>query len=361
MKLHFHGNKLRFRPTLSLALIFVTGVIIPIVTSCGTETGNPIIKRPTTPRNVAQDTVESELIDLSESLADSPDELTSIGLTAEVTSPQLALTDSDNSFGLAENRSCLGDDSSVRTVFEKNKESSKKFNKKGYTLSVVLERKIETEWTSPGGAVKCTDGVLKKSLRLLKDSIETRNGKVKRSLSRTSTGESNMKTAYSSATFESQGNWKTTYSDVSLEANALTVHKLIDWKIQKSAFISTAEGESASESTSMTVEGSPLKVKIERARPGGGVIAKTIESGSTKTIRPDGSIVEVTFSKLVFKSGENCYPSEGKMSGKMTPAPTAGANPETFEIDFSEATDGIPEIVFSDLQRVPLSGACFEQ
>ncbi|MEY2988516.1 MAG: hypothetical protein RJB13_2037, partial [Pseudomonadota bacterium] len=47
-----------------MPLVFFSS-LLHFLMSCGTEAGNPIIKRPTTPRVVAQDSVDADLFDLS--------------------------------------------------------------------------------------------------------------------------------------------------------------------------------------------------------------------------------------------------------------------------------------------------------
>lgn len=357
MNMLITAKKLQFRAALSFTLFALTGGILSVAASCGTETGNPIIKRPTTPRNVAQDTIESELVDLSESLIDSGNE--DILNLASASRPLPLTSDSDDDrLGLSESKTCTSDGTSVKTSHEKNKESTRQFKKKKITVSLSHSRKIDTEWTSPSGAVKCTDGVLKKTLRSLKGTTEVRTGKVKRSLSRTGTADSGTNSEYSSASFESQGSWTTGYSDITIDADSLTVQKTIGWNLKKSVFISSGEGESSSEASSSTLEGSPLQVKIKRSRPKATIISKTIESGSTKTVRPDGIIIEITFSQLVFQNSDDCYPSSGKLSGKITPAPASGLSQDSFEIDFSDVSEEVPQIVFADLKKIQLSGAC---
>lgn len=346
-----------FKPVCAATVLALLGSTLSVMTSCGTETGNPVIKRPTTPRNVAQDTVESEFLDLSESLGESDSSASALALAESLSDEQLSLVGGNKAESQA---TCSPDSTKASFVTERKKENKKNFTKRGYTLTISDERSVKTEWTSPNGGLTCADGRLKKSIRLLKGAMEVRTGNIKRSISRFSTGGTTTNQDYSSASFESRGEWKTNYADLDVQNSTIVLSRISEWNLKKSTILTTSEGESSTELTSLTLPDAPLKIKIERQKETGALKSKTIETGTTRTTRADASIVELTYESVVFAEGDSCYPSSGKIRGKVTPAASTGQNVETFEIDFSSTADEVPELVFSDAKRVPLSGACHE-
>lgn len=331
-------------PGIQRTLILGLGLVLM---SCGTEVGNPVVKRPTTPRTVAQDTMESDFLELSETLSEDTSSVSSLALDSNISA--LPLKDA---------MTCSGDEFRATTTLDKSKERSKEFPQKGHAVSILLERQLKIEWNSPSGGLSCVGNSLKKTVRLLKGATETRTGSVIRSLNRTTKNSKLSAQDYSSATFASKGDWKTTFDDLEVTGSSFIISRSSAWTLTKTNSARTSEGETSAESTSSTVESSPLKIKITRARGSGAITNKTIESGKVKTSRADGSIVEVSFESLVFTESDSCYPSKGKVRGTVTPAPSSGQSPDTFEIDFSNSTSETPELVFSDAQRIPLSGSC---
>lgn len=331
-------------PGIQRTLVLGLGLVLM---SCGTEAGNPVVKRPTTPRTVAQDTMESDFLELSETLSDDSSNVST-----------LSLDSSSSAIAFKDTGTCTGDEFRATTTFEKSKEQIKDLPKKGHAVSTLFERQLKIEWNSPKGGLSCVGNSLKKTVRLLKGATETRTGSVNRSLNRTTKNSTLSAQDYSSATFASKGEWKTTFDNIELTGSSFIISRSSAWTLTKTNSSRTSEGETSAESTSSTLESSPLKIITTRARGSGAIINKTIESGKIKTSRADGSIVEVSFESLIFTENDSCYPSKGKVRGTVTPAPSSGQSPETFEIDFSDTTSETPELVFSDAQRIPLSGSC---
>lgn len=325
-------------------------IVAAVLGSCGTETGNPVIKRPTTPRNVAQDTVESDLLELSESISEQGSSDIAFNLFAQKNSANAPV----------EVAECTSNGTAATTVVEKTKENKKDFTKQGRSVQVSQYRKITTEWLSPNGGLTCVGKNLKKSLRSLKGASETRKGSVSRTISRTFNSANVSESEYSNARFASEGVWKTKFDDFSTVDDIFLISKTNEWSLKKSSFQTTSEGETSSESSSETSTGAPIKVVTARSRDTGSITSRTIESGTIKTTRPDGTIIEVSFESVVFKTSDSCYPSNGKMRGLVTPAPSSGQSPESFEINFAQVDSELPSIQFGDGQKISLSGACFE-
>lgn len=349
-----------FKPTSAATILCLLGSILSALTSCGTETGNPVIKRPTTPRNVAQDAVESEFLDLTESLGESDSSTTGLALVESISNDSFSLAGGKLVDSTVNQPSCSADSTKASFVTQRKNEIKKNFKKRGYTLAVSNERSIRTDWTSPNGGLSCVDGRLKKSIRLLEGAMEERTGNIRRSLSRLSSGGTTSDQDYSSASFESRGIWKTTYATLDIQSSTVVISRISEWNLKKSTILNTSEGESSTEWTSLTLPDAPLKIKVERQRTSGELKSKTIETGTTRTTRADGIIVELTYESVVFAEEDSCYPSSGKIRGKVTPATSTGQTAETFEIDFSSTNDEVPELIFSDAKRVSLSGACHE-
>ena len=324
--------------------------LLSAISACGTETGNPVIKRPTTPRNIAQDSVESDLLETTESLSD---------FNSNSAALQFFLA-SGTDVTTVDINECTGDSTRATTKMEKTRERTKVLGKKGGTVSLLLERKLTSDWVSPNGGLECAGSTLKKTLRLMKGASETRKGTVMRSLSRNLQGATLAAKEYSSAKFNSSGEWKTTFDNIELLSDTVVVSRTSSWSLKKSLLTTTTEGEASIESSNETSPSAPLIVKIERYRGTGALKQRTIESGSIKTKRSDGSVVEISYESVVFSESDSCYPSKGKMRGLVTPASSSGSNPENFEIDFSAPYADAPEIKFLDGTAVPLSGACLD-
>lgn len=346
-RMHILGSQAALHKVGLCMLLFM---IAAALGSCGTETGNPVIKRPTTPRNVAQDTVESDLLELSESINESGSSDSALNIAAQKNS-------ADAPPEIAE---CSANGVSANTSLEKSKESKKDFNKRGRSVLVSKYRKVSSEWVSPNGGLSCVGKNLKKSLRSLKGATETRNGSVKRTITRTFSAAAAAESEYSSARFISEGSWKTKFDDIVIDNQSIVIAKTNEWSLKKSSVQTTVQGETSAESGSETLPGASIKVITVSSRESGELSSRTIESGTIRTIRSDGTIIEVSFESLVFMAADFCYPSKGKVRGLVTPAPSSGLTPESFEIDFTQVDSELPAIQFGDGQRVPLSGACFE-
>ncbi|MFZ9519978.1 MAG: hypothetical protein ACO3A4_05820 [Silvanigrellaceae bacterium] len=332
-----------------LTCIFLLSLLAS-TSSCGTETGNPVIKRPTTPRNIAQDSVEADLFEASETLADFNSNSAALqlflGSTSEAT--------------IVDVNECSGDSNRATTTMERTREKTKTLGKKGGTISLLLERKLTTDWISPNGGLECVGNTLKKTLRLMKGASETRTGTVMRGLTRNLQGSTLASKEYSSAKFNSSGEWKTSYDNLEVLPETLVTTRSSSWNLKKSLTTATSEGEAYTESSSQTSPTAPLIIKVERARGTGILVQRTIESGTIKTTRSDGTIVEISFESAVFTQTDTCYPSKGKMRGQVTPASSNGSDIETFEVDFSAGYTDAPEIQFQDGTTVALSGACLD-
>jgi hypothetical protein len=345
--IHILGSQ---KATRQLSLCVSLFVAASVLGSCGTETGNPVIKRPTTPRTVAQDTVESDLLELSESISEQGSNDVAFNFAAEKNSANVP----------AEVAECSSSGTAATTMVEKTRENKKEFSKRGRSVLVSQYRKITTEWLSPNGGLSCVGKNLKKNLRSLKGASETRKGSVNRTITRTFNSAAVAESEYSSARFASEGVWKTNFAEVSLLNDSLLVTKTNEWSLKKSSFQTTSQGETIAESSSETAAGAPIKVVTARSRDTGAITSRTIESGTITTTRPDGTKIEVSFEAVVFTTTDSCYPTNGKMRGLVTPAPSSGQSPESFEIDFTQLDFELPSIQFGDGQKVPLSGACVE-
>lgn len=346
-RMHILGSRaalLKIRLCMSL---FVAAALLG---SCGTETGNPVIKRPTTPRIVAQDTAESDLLELSESISEQGSSDVALNFSAQQNSADAP----------AEVAECSSTDTAATTVIEKSKESKKEFANRGRSVLVTQYRKITTDWLSPNGGLYCAGKNLRKKLRSLKGASETRRGSVSRTINRTFNSPSASESEYSNARFASEGVWRTSFGDITTADQTFVTTKTNEWSLKKSSFQNTVQGETSAESNSETVAGAPIKVATVRSRDTGSITSRTIESGTIKTTRSDGTVIEVSFESVVFKTNDSCYPSNGKVRGLVTPAPSSGQTPESFEIDFTKVDSELPSIQFGDGQKVPLSGACIE-
>ncbi|NBO37446.1 hypothetical protein EBU99_02555 [bacterium] len=331
-------------------------IALTTLQACGTETGNPIIKRPTTPRTVAQDTVEADLIEFAESSAEfagSTNASLAVAL-ASVEEKNLQLAGSANT-----STTCVGGGTHAEVSFQKSSTSSNAFKKASRKSEVTIDRKVSLIWDSPNGGLSCVDDNLKKSVRLLGGAIEQRKGQVSRNIVRSTTSGGRKKNEYTSASMSSEGLWTTNYNSIEISAESVLISKTLVWKVKKSNAIRTTEGESLEETASQTVDNMPIQMTLERSRDAlASIKTRTIKSGTTRTTRKDQSVVETSFDNVVFSGQDSCFPSSGKLSGRVTPAPGSGQLEESFEVDFSASTNDIPEIVFADGERVELSGFC---
>jgi hypothetical protein len=255
---------------------------------------------------------------------------------------------------------CTGDSTKASTRMERTREKTKTLGKKGGSISLLLERKLTTDWVSPNGGLECVGNTLKKTLRLMKGATETRKGTVMRSLVRNTQGGTLASKEYSSAKFNSSGEWQTSFDSIEVLSDTVVLSRTSSWSLKKSLLTTTSEGEASIESSNETSRSAPLMVKIERYRATGAIKQRTIDSGTIKTTRSDGSVVEITYEAVIFSETDTCYPSKGKMRGLVTPASSSGSNSESFEIDFSAPYTDAPEIKFVDGTTVPLSGACVD-
>lgn len=354
MKIQLKG---KFQTMLSLP--FLGAVLAMLVTSCGTETGNPVIKRPTTPRLIAQDTTEAELLELAETISETgvdSSNLTTPSVLAFAESSYLAQKQSS---ALKDSTQCSSTETRLEASVERKSEKAKEFKKALASVKISSEIKQSVVWDSPLGGLSCSDDKgIQKKVRFIQGATEIRKGSVKRTLIRTGNSE---KRGYKNAEFASSGERTTKFELVVIDADKIRVEKSIFWDLKKTSRISTEEGESADESTTVALAENPIKIVTEKNRdPLSSVRSRIVKSGTTITTRGDGSKVEINFENMTFTSGDDCYPVSGKLRGKITPMPSSGENPESFEIDFSSRATEIPELVFTDGEKVLLSGTCFE-
>ena len=357
----------------SALLLRLSALVTFLMGGCGTETGNPIINRPKTPRLLAQDTTEAELQELAESALDSGPipptptagsylnfslnglaisqpslELGSAGAPVDSTKVPLSL----NSF------TCSGDKNRVTGRVVRKIEQTKQARKASAAVTKVIEREQNFVIESPLGALVCTqENGVRLRQRLLEGTTETREGTSKRTVTRT--GEIKAK-HYRSAEFFSSGKRTKKHDRVVIDATSIRVERTVEWNLEKKNRISTAEGDSSDESQSITAPGKPIKILVEYSDDEGAVSrSKTIQSGTTVTTRADGSKIEVSFENVIFVKQE-CYPTSGLLRGRITPASNSSSQPEEFSIDFSGKTDDNPELVFADGEKVSLSGTCLD-
>lgn len=356
-----HSTKLVLKSVLTtlLRLPFLISLLSLLLISCGTETGNPIIKRPTTPRLVAQDTAEAELMELAESISelgsDSSNNLTThlLGFVGVLN------LEKRQSSELADSSQCSGTDTRLEASVERKSYKEKEFKKADASLRISFETKQSIIWEAPLGGLSCfEEKIIQRKVRLLQGATEVRKGSVKRTLART---RGSAKRGYKNAEFSSSGQRTTRFDVVEIETNTIRVEKSVFWELKKSSRVSTEEGESTEESTTEVLAENPIKIVTERNRDSLSTMkSRIIKSGTTNTTRANGSRVEINFENMTFSSSDDCYPASGMLRGKITPLPSSGDIPESFEIDFSSRTTEIPELTFSDGEKVPLSGACFE-
>lgn len=342
-----------------LRLPFLSSLLSLLFISCGTETGNPVIKRPTTPRLVAQDTTEAELMELAESISELGSDSNNNSTTNSLGYVGILDLEKRQSSELADSSRCSSTETRLDASVERKSYKEKEFKKAEASLRISLESKQSVVWESPLGGLSCfEDKIIQRKVRLLQGATEIRKGSVKRTLART---RGSAKRGYKNAEFSSSGQRTTRFDVVGIETNTIRVEKSVFWELKKLSRVSTEEGESTEESTSEALAENPIKIVTERNRDSLSTMkSRIIKSGTTITTRADGSRVEINFENMTFTSSDDCYPVSGMLRGKITPLPSSGETPELFEIDFLSRTTEIPELTFSDGEKVPLSGTCFE-
>ena len=254
---------------------------------------------------------------------------------------------------------CSGNETRLEASVERKSDKAKEFKKAAASLRISSEIKQNVVWESPLGGLSCSaDKRIQKKVRFMQGATETRKGSVKRTLIRTG---SSAKRGYKNAEFASSGERTTKFELVVIDVDKFRVEKSVFWELKKSSRVSTEEGESEDESTTVALAENPIKIVTEKNRdPFSSVLSRIVKSGTTITTRGDGSRVEINFENMTFTSSDDCYPVSGMLRGKITPMQSSGENPESFEIDFSSRAAEIPELVFSDGEKVLLSGTCFE-
>lgn len=324
----------------------LAATLIVIMVGCGTEVGNPIIKRPTTPRMIAQDTVEADLFDLTEGLFESEEtddalELTHVGAMT----PELNLVGS----------SCSSDGYQAQARFDADKMRDNLAPTQRYIVSV--ERGFTVDWKSPQGGLWCdANNRVRKRRALLQGASVMRTGRFVRTLEAVASVDGSE---YQSAQFVSEGSKQTLFKKVERVDGGLSVLSSISWKKKRSSLIKTIEGESEDVSSSEVSAASPLKI-LRRFTTVNGKRSKTFQvtSGTSKTTRTDGSVIEISYENLSFDVQNSCLASSGVISGKIVNSEAQDGDMIQFRIDFSKSNDGRPSIEFSDGQSALLSGAC---
>jgi len=328
-------------------------LLVQLPTGCGTETGNPVIKKPTTPRVVAQDAVESELMEVSDSAIDLGGSSNNLSSAFALTDP-LASMDGTDSNGHAmplgaaaqQTNSCTTDGNKVTVVMEKTVNS----------LRRSVERKVTSVWNSPQGAISCAaDNTVDRKVRLLEGTSEERSGTVNRSLELPATAGKN---GYQKTASNIQGNWNVLFASIEVGTSEIKVQKTVSWSLKKSESFKTTDGSNTVQTETNTAAAAPLKILITRARDAGFAIkSRLIQSGSTTVKTADGALIELNFDNILVGGNGDCYPSSGILRGSLTPA---GGTAEAFTIDFSEKSGGNPSLSFPDGEKLPLSGICFD-
>lgn len=351
----FFCTKEFFSATLAMGFIVP---IISVLAGCGTETGNPVIKRPTTPRNIALDTVEAELIELSELGFESGSDSNLLSLSQLTKNSQATGLFELGSFS-SESSQCETSTKGVTYTFEKSADKINEFRKTGRTVKTLIQRKQSITWESPLGAVTCSSSQsVQRKPRLMDGTSETRTGSFKKTIS----NSGNLtKAAYMTAEFNSNGERKTLFTKKDPDPQTVLTEKTITWNLNKSSRLKTSEGETSDESNSVVTSASPIKILIERERNIGlSIKSRVIKSGKTMTTRADASRIDIEFFDLSIGSGEDCYPTSGIIRGVITPSTSSGLQSEKFEIDFSNTNGELPELIFSDNEKIPLNGVCFD-
>jgi hypothetical protein len=322
-------------------------LLVQLPTGCGTETGNPVIKKPTTPRVVAQDAVESELMEVSDSALDlggSSNNLWSAHALMDPSGPIATIMP----LGAAaqQTNSCTADGNKVTVVMEKTVNA----------LRRTVERKVTSVWNSPLGAISCAaDNTVDRKVRLLEGTSEERSGTVNRSLELPAAAGKN---GYQKTASNIQGNWKVLFDSIEVGTSEVKVQKTISWSLKKSESFKTTDGSNTVETETNTSAATPLKVLITRVRDTGfAVKSRLIQSGTTTVKTADGATIEMNFENILVGGNGDCYPSSGFLRGTLTPA---GAAAEAFTVDFSQKAEGAPALSFTDGEKIPLSGICFD-
>jgi hypothetical protein len=334
---------------LSSAFLFLAH----LPSGCGTETGNPVIKKPTTPRIVAQDAVESELLEVSDSALDTGNSVSSLRNDFALTDSSVQFTHSHalapaESLGAAAQQSntCLAEGNKVTATTEKTLK----------TLRRTVERKTTSVWESPQAAISCaSDNSIVRKFRLLEGTSEERSGSVNRTLELPLTASKN---GYQKTASNTAGTWKTVFDSLDIGETEISAQKTVSWSLKKSESFRTSEGNSSIQTETKTAPDAPLKILVTRNRDSGLAIKSTqIQSGTTLVTTADGASIEISFENIVFSGNGDCYPTSGFLRGKLTPS---GGATENFTIDFSAKTDGTPTMTYVDGESVPLSGVCFD-
>lgn len=327
----------------------VAVVLALLLTSCGTEVGNPIVKRPTTPRVVAQDTIEADLFDLTDGMfnadeSDDGDEAIGAALGFSNTAPS-ALVDS----------SCSSSGTEAQASYSSDRVRDSLSGTQSYSVSV--ERAYSVFWKSPQGGLRCdAKNRIRKRRVLLKGASVERSGRFVRvieALSPVAEGD------YEAAQFVSEGSKKTEFDNTESVDGGLNVTSSVTWSKKRGSVIRTSLGESEDVSESTVSSEAPIKILRRFVTENGQLTRRfEVQSGTSKTVRPDGSEVVVEFKNLKFDSQTSCFATSGQIVGSLRPTPSTGDETVTFTIDFSKITQGRPSVEFSDGQSIKLSGTC---
>lgn len=315
---------------------------LSLLMSCGTEVGNPVIKRPTTPRVVAQDSLEADLFDLTEGQFESGDE-DDASAVALVTGSSAVL----NLAGL----SCSSNGTQAQATFSADRIRDVSSQTQRYLVSI--ERQYSVEWTSPQGGLWCDSKNRVRERRALLEGASTlRTGRFARTLE--GVGE-HSETDYVKAEFVSEGFKKTFFDKVETSDNDLKLYSQVTWNKSRSNIVKTKQGDSSGVSESVVSDSSPLRV-LKTFRTENGKLSRTfvVESGKSEISQADGSVVSIEYQDLTFGSASSCYATSGVVVGSVS----GTSDSLTFRVDFGKLVDGRPSIEFSDGQTVLLSGVC---
>lgn len=320
--------------------------LLCFLVSCGTEVGNPVIKRPTTPRVVAQDSVEADLFDLVEGQFEFGDEDDASALSLATRNSEV--------FNLSAS-SCSSDKTQAQATFSADR--ARESSSQAQRYIVFIEREYSVEWKSPQGGLRCdAKNRIRKRRALLEGASTLRTGRFARTLE--GVGEL-ADTDYLAAEFVSEGFKKTLFDKVENINGDLKLHSRVTWKKSRSNKIKTKQGESLGSSESVVSDSSPMRI-IKTFRTENGKLSRTfeVESGRSENSQADGSLVSLEYQNLKFGSESSCYATSGLLLGTVSQVDADGLEPVSFRIDFSKAVDGRPSIEFSDGQTVLLSGVC---
>ncbi len=273
--------------------------------------------------NLQKVSSSSDLEELALELADENQEI--VADHVEDVATELALEDSEAaisevSLGLAKDKSssleksCSISGQILTLKRERSAESTKGRQtrageiEKNHELNFSFERSYEAAAGSPLPFECKTE---KGPVKLIKDKLSALAGlkvSAKNSRSRSTATQKKGETVASRAS-ESTSEKTMQFSAPVLQDKKVIISKSMTLKTE-STIKSLHKGEEKTQShSSITLEESPLKIKVERDAESLKLISKTIESGHVRISRESGKLVDVIYENVVLAS--DCKPSTG--------------------------------------------------